>query len=202
MNDKFFTENFNNEDIEKRIVTDENRKILIDGMYARLRKRMFEEWKAAYVKSFNEYEEVASELDDLFGPNAVSNSKEHKEFTELLKAKHQLSLKMKLLDELIDQEDRKIKEIDETINDNIAFLISESACYVLKDLRTLMNAKFDKLGAGKLMAAQYIAEFKKASGDSTHEYIDSVAPVLTQFVEFFLENGGIYDELDKLKSQK
>ena len=65
-----------------------------------------------------------------------------------------------------------------------------------------MNAKFDKLGAGKLMAAQYIAEFKKASGDSTHEYIDSVAPVLTQFVEFFLENGGIYDELDKLKSQK
>ena len=178
--------------LDSGIVTDENRARIENLTYEKLALEMFESWKVAYEENLEKYKEKIGLYEEL-----AKGVDLHKleGYDELLKLMHRVTMRIRIVDKLIDEQREKVDAINKEIEESTTMLVARTATNILKHIREGFNENINRLGPDGLMAAQYIAEFKeKYARNDTSGYIDSVSPILTQFVHFFFEKQDIYED--------
>ena len=179
-------------DIDSGIVTDENRARVEKLTYEKLALEMFESWKETYEEGLESYK-VKIGLYEELGKGTDLHKLEG--YDELLKLMHQITMRNRIVDKLIDEQREKVNAINKEVEEFTTVLVARAATTILKHMREEFNKNINKLGPDGLMAAQYIAEFKEEyARNDTSGYIDSVSPILTQFVHFFFEKQNIYED--------
>lgn len=179
-------------EIDSNIITDENRARVEKLTYEKLALEMFESWKETYEEGLEKYKEKIGLYEEL-GKGTDLHKLEG--YDELLKLMHQITMRNRIVDKLIDEQREKVDAIGKEIEEYTSVLVARTATTILKDMRDGFNENINKLGPDGLMAAQYIAEFKEEyARNDTSGYIDSVSPILTQFVHFFFEKQNIYED--------
>ena len=179
-------------DIDSGIVTDENISRVEKLTYEKLALEMFESWKETYEEGLEKYKEKISLYEEL-GKGTDLHKLEG--YDELLKLMHQITMRNRIVDKLIVEQREKVNAINKEVEEFTTVLVARAATTILKHMREEFNENINKLGPDGMMAAQYIAEFKEEyARNDTSGYIDSVSPILTQFVHFFFEKQNIYED--------
>lgn len=179
-------------DIDSGIVTDENRARVEKLTYEKLALEMFESWKETYEEGLESYKLKIGLYEEL-----AKGADLHKleGYDELLKLMNQITMRNRIVDKLIAEQREKVDAINKEVEEFTTVLVARAAITILKHMREEFNENINKLGPDGLMAAQYIAEFKEEfAKNDTSGYIDSVSPILTQFVHFFFEKQDIYED--------